>query len=74
MMSAVVLQKLADVRIMLSNRMLSTYLNTLTGDGFILKKIVERGDAALLGADGNLFSKKAKIVSVSFAIKAGKKG
>lgn len=58
--------------IMLSNRMMSTYVNALAANGFMIEKLIEKGDDGLLRADSSSFSDKAKIVPVGFVIRAKK--
>lgn len=58
--------------VMLSNRMLSTYLNALAAAGFLLERLLEKGDEELQEADGGTFGAKAGIVPVGFVIKAKK--
>lgn len=58
--------------IMLSNRMLSTYINALAKSGFIIEKIIEKPDEDLLLHENTSLSRKARIVPTSFVIKARK--
>ena len=58
--------------IMLANRMLSTYINALAENGFRIEKLVEKGDAERLRADGGVFAEKAQTVPVCFVIRARK--
>ncbi len=60
--------------IMLSNRMMSTYINALADSGFLIEKLIEKGGGDLLHADSSAFGGKAKIVPVGFVLKAKKTG
>ena len=59
-------------KIMLSNRMMSTYINALAANGFLIETLIETGDDDLRNAGSSTFSDKAKIVPVGFVIKAKK--
>ena len=58
----------------LSDRKLSTYVNTLARAGFILDQMVEQSDEELLQAQrgGSGFAEKAQVLPVTFVIKARK--
>ncbi|MFQ6862186.1 MAG: class I SAM-dependent methyltransferase [Beduini sp.] len=62
-----------DKEIMLSNRKLSTYINALANHGFMIEKLIEENDEAMLSKKSeNSFEKKAKMLPVTFIIKARK--
>lgn len=64
---------LKDQEIMLSNRKLSTYINTLAVHGFAIEQLVEETDEDFICADGDSsFGKKARMLPVTFVIKARK--
>lgn len=59
--------------ISLSDRMISTYINALTKSGFTIEEMIEESDDDIirLYKDGD-FAKKAKMLPVTFVIKARK--
>ena len=63
---------MSDKEIMLSNRMLSTYINTLADNGFVVEKLVEATDRDKALAAGNDFGRKALMLPTVFVIRAGK--
>lgn len=64
---------LSDKEIMLSNRKLSTYINALAENGFKIEKLIEDNDENLIkNSDESDFKNKAKILPVTFVIKARK--
>lgn len=64
---------MADKEIMLSNRKLSTYVNALAANGFVIEQMVEEKDEDLLNPNlPDDFSKKAEQLPVTFVIKARK--
>lgn len=66
---------LADMsgkEIMLSNRMLSTYINALAGNGFVIEELIEETDKEKAMASDNDFGKKALMLPTAFVIKARK--
>ena len=63
---------MGEKEIMLSNRMLSTYINALADAGFVLEKLIEENDDDLVNADDSSFSRKARVLPVTFVIKARK--
>ena len=64
---------LGDEKIMLSNRMLSTYINALSSNGFMIEQLIEENDSELLNESKDTdFSKKAQMLPVTFIIKARK--
>lgn len=57
----------------LSDRKLSTYVNALAKAGFAIEQMIEESDEEMIAAQGeNEFSKKAKMLPVTFVIKARK--
>ena len=63
---------MSNKKIMLSNRMLSTYINALTDNGFVIEKLVEATDREKAMASNNDFGKKALMLPTVFVIKARK--
>ncbi|AIQ47348.1 methyltransferase type 11 [Paenibacillus sp. FSL R7-0273] len=65
---------LGDDTLSLSDRKMSTYINALAKAGFIIEKMVEESDDDLLEAQGDSsdFAKKARMLPVTFVIKARK--
>lgn len=66
----------ADVRnqeMMLSNRMMSTYINALADNGFVIEKLVEETDKERAAAADNDFARKALMLPTAFVIKARKR-
>lgn len=63
---------MGDKEIMLSNRMLSTYINALTDNGFVIEKLMEETDREKAMAADNDFGKKALMLPTVFVIKARK--
>lgn len=57
---------------MLSNRMLSTYINVLADNGFIIEKLVEETDQEKALASNTDFGRKALMLPTVFVIKARK--
>ena len=64
-----------DSEIVLCNRKISTYINALAKAGFVVEQLIEENDdAALNSADErDLKAQKAKMLPLSFCIKARKK-
>lgn len=60
--------------ITLSDRKLSTYVNALARAGFVIEQLVEESDEDILRLqdDNNDFARKAKMLPVTFVIKARK--
>ncbi|XEC97496.1 class I SAM-dependent methyltransferase [Paenibacillus tarimensis] len=57
----------------LSDRKLSTYVNTLAKAGFVIEQMIEQSDDEIIQSRGNnKFAKKAKMLPVTFVIKARK--
>ncbi len=65
---------LEDSTLTLSDRKLSTYVNALAKAGFVIEEMIEQSDDELLQArdDHSDFAKKAKMLPVTFVIKARK--
>lgn len=63
-----------DSEIVLCNRKISTYINALAKAGFTIERFVEETDEESLNATGEVDSKtkKAKMMPISFCIKARK--
>lgn len=58
---------------MLSNRKLSTYVNALAANGFMIEQMIEETDEDMIpDGSGNDFVNKAKMLPVTFVIKARK--
>lgn len=57
----------------LSDRKLSTYINALTKSGFIIDEMLEESDDDILSKyKDSEFARKAKMLPVTFVIKARK--
>lgn len=63
---------MGNKEIMLCNRMLSTYINALADNGFVIEKMVEEIDREKAMASDDDFGKKALVLPTVFVIKAGK--
>ncbi len=63
---------MSDKEIMLSNRMLSTYINALSDNGFIIEKLVEETDRKKAMSANNDYGRKALMLPTAFVIKARK--
>lgn len=63
---------MSDKKIMLSNRMLSTYINTLADNGFIIEKLVEQTDREKATDANNDYGRKALMLPTAFVIKSRK--
>lgn len=63
---------MSDKEIMLSNRMLSTYINALADNSFVIEKVVEKTDRDKAIKANNDFGRKALMLPTAFAIKARK--
>lgn len=63
-----------DSEIVLCNRKISTYINALAKAGFMVEQLVEESDDKSLNATGDVDpkTKKAKMLPISFCIKARK--
>ncbi|WGU96013.1 class I SAM-dependent methyltransferase [Paenibacillus dendritiformis] len=56
----------------LSDRKLSTYVNALAKAGFVIEQMIEQSDDEMMQSDNSDFAKKAKMLPVTFVIKARK--
>lgn len=56
----------------LSDRKLSTYVNALAKAGFLIEEMIEQSDDEILKSNDSSFAKKAKMLPVTFVIKARK--
>lgn len=63
---------MGDKEIMLSNRMLSTYINALADSGFMIEKLLEEIDREKAMAADSDFGKKALMLPTVFVIRAQK--
>lgn len=63
-----------DSEIVLCNRKISTYINALAQAGFAVEQMIEQTDEATMQASGDITdkAKKAKMLPISFCIKARK--
>ena len=64
---------MSDKEIMLSNRMLSTYINALANNGFVIEELIEETDRERAMESDNDFAKKALMLPTAFAIKVKKR-
>ncbi len=64
---------MSDKEIMLSNRMLSTYINALANSGFVIDKLIEETDRESAIKSDNDFGRKAMMLPTAFVIKARKR-
>ncbi|KRF13555.1 class I SAM-dependent methyltransferase [Paenibacillus sp. Soil787] len=58
----------------LSDRKLSTYVNALAKAGFVIEQMIEQSDDEIMQSRNSDFAKKAKMLPVTFVIKARKLG
>jgi len=56
----------------LSDRKLSTYVNALAKAGFVIEQLIEQSDDEIMQSRDSDFAKKAKMLPVTFVIKARK--
>ena len=63
---------MSDKEIMLSNRMLSTYINALASNGFVIEKLIEETDKENAMVSDNNFGRKALMLPTAFVVKARK--
>ena len=63
---------MGDKEIMLSNRMLSTYINALANTGFVIEKLIEESDREKAIALDDDFGRKALMLPTAFVLKARK--
>lgn len=63
-----------DTTLSLSDRKLSTYVNALAKAGFVIEQLIEQSDDDIIKSkgDNSAFAKKAKMLPVTFVIKARK--
>lgn len=64
--------RISGKEIMLSNRMLSTYVNALARNGFVLEQLTEKTDREKAMAAGNDFGRKALMLPTVFVMEARK--
>lgn len=58
--------------VVMCNRMISTYINALAENGFVIEKLIEKPNEDLLCQDDSAFAEKARIAPVGFVIKCRK--
>lgn len=63
---------LGESTLALSDRKLSTYVNALAKAGFVIEQLVEESDDEMLQSKNSKFAEKAKMLPVTFVIKARK--
>jgi len=63
---------LGESTLMLSDRKLSTYVNALAKAGFVIEQMIEQSDDEIMQDNNSDFAKKAKMLPVTFVIKARK--
>lgn len=63
---------LGECTLTLSDRKLSTYVNALAKAGFAIEQMIEQSDEEMLQGDSSEFAKKARMLPVTFVIKARK--
>jgi hypothetical protein len=61
-----------DSEIILCNRKISTYVNALANAGFVIEQLVEESDTDSDNTADDSRIKKAKMLPISFCIKARK--
>lgn len=64
--------KMGGKEIMLSNRMMSTYINALSDSGFVLERLAEDIDRKRAMASNSDFGRKALMLPTVFVIRARK--
>lgn len=57
----------------LSDRKLSTYVNALAKAGFVIEQMIEQSDDEIIRSTDSDFAKKAKMLPVTFVVKARKR-
>lgn len=62
-----------DTELRMSDRKLSTYVNALSKAGFFIEEIIEETDEEIVNNQHSEFANKAKILPVTFVIKASKR-
>lgn len=63
---------LDDSTLALSDRTLSTYVNALAKAGFAIEQMIEQSDDEIIKSSHNAFARKAKMLPVTFVMKARK--
>lgn len=63
---------MSDKEIVLSNRMLSTYINSLAKNGFLIEELIEETDKEKAKQSNKDFGRKALMMPTAFIIKARK--
>jgi len=63
---------LGEGTLTLSDRKLSTYVNALAKAGFVIEQMIEQSDDEIMQDNSSDFAKKAKMLPVTFVIKARK--
>jgi len=63
---------MSDKEIVLSNRMLSTYINSLARNGFMIEELIEETDKEKAKLSNKAFGKKALMMPTAFVIRARK--
>lgn len=66
--------ELQGEQVVMCNRMLSTYINSLADSGFVIEKLIEKPNDELLYQDNSTFAEKAKIIPVGFVLVCRKLG
>lgn len=62
-----------EAPLILSDRKLSTYINALAEAGFVIERMIEQSDEDLMPESDSAFAEKAKMLPVTFVIKARKR-
>ena len=65
--------ELQGEQVVMCNRMLSTYINALADNGFVIEKLIETPNDELLCKDNSAFAEKAKTAPVGFVVVCSKK-
>ena len=63
---------LGEGTLTLSDRKLSTYVNALSKAGFVIEQMIEESDDEIIKSQDSDFARKAKMLPVTFVIKARK--
>jgi len=64
---------LGESTLALSDRKLSTYVNALSKAGFVIEQLIEESDEEMLQSRNSDFAQKARMLPVTFVIKARKR-
>jgi Methylase involved in ubiquinone/menaquinone biosynthesis len=64
---------LGDSTLAMSDRKLSTYVNALAKAGFVIEQLVEESDEDIVQSSNSDFARKARMLPVTFVIKARKR-